>query len=367
MSRNRALGIFTLLTILVVCGLLPPAREPVQASPSTTVYSVGIEAVRPGGGVALLRFEIVAVDAPAALAVATQSLLMAGFEAARPGVRAQWLPWSWKWDAAEIPVPVAYNPGGAPGAVSPAMVLAGLQAWSDVPGSSFAFQYAGITNNTASILDLGPDGENVISWAALPCQQGCVLGITSKESAHEVDMLLNSNPEAAAQLGVGSTVDWRTVILHELGHIAGLEHSCPVPFGPCTDAEADAVMYFQYRGTLRKLAPDDVAGMVALYPAQVGSPTPQPTLSPGVTPTPTPFPELPVLLEKGWNLVVLPPGPVGAATDVLTCVLAAYSFEGEEWRTWIRGAPAGLQELTAFEDGRAYWLFAGSFCAHVFP
>ena len=119
-------------------------------------------------------------------------------------------------------------------------------------------------------LQSGPDGENVVSWASLPCEVGCVLGITSKGAAREVDMLLNSNPDAVQQMGTEATLDWRTVILHELGHMAGLEHSCPVPFGPCTAAEATAVMYWAYTGTLRKLAPDDIAGLAVCLASDAG-------------------------------------------------------------------------------------------------
>ena len=67
------------------------------------------------------------------------------------------------WDNNEIPVPVAYNPTAAPATVSPDAILAGLTAWGSVETSTFAFRYAGITSNTASILATGPDGENVIS------------------------------------------------------------------------------------------------------------------------------------------------------------------------------------------------------------
>jgi len=342
------------------------AAAAVGSSPPDAVYAVRLAGLDAGGQVVSHRVEVLAESPAEAEAAARAALLALGRpEPAEQDASAQWLPWSWQWGASEIPVPVAYNPTGAPLSVGPSIIIAGLQAWSDVPASSFRFRYAGITNNVASILSFGPDGENVISWASLPCDRGCVLGITSKEAAHEVDMLLNSNPEAAEQLGVGATVDWRTVILHELGHMAGLEHSCPVPFGPCTQAEADAVMFYQYRGTLRKLAPDDVAGLAALYPL-TASPSPQPAPG-GPAPTPTPFPELVVIVERGWNLVVLPFGPVADVTDILACARAAYDYHQGEWRAWIRGLVPALQGFSQFEPGRAYWLLADSPCAHVFP
>jgi hypothetical protein len=325
---------------------------------------------RSDGPPAALRVEVRASSATVADAVArsTVSAIAPGISFASPAggsVSAAWLPWSWQWSAAEIPVEVAYNPTGAPAAVGPSVIIAGLQAWSSVSESAFRYHYAGVTENVASILEFGPDGENVISWASLPCDQGCVLGITSKESAHEVDMLLNSNPSAAEQLGVGDRVDWRTVVLHELGHMAGLEHSCPVPFGPCTAAEADAVMYFQYRGMLRKLTGDDITGIANLYP--LGSPSPTPPGGPPPSPTPTPFPELVVIIESGWNLVVLPPGPISPVAAILPCIEALYSWQDEAWIAWLKGLPASLQNINQLDSGRAYWAHASSSCAHIFP
>ncbi len=355
------------VVVLALPGLV--FARPASEGPSRAVFQVDLQVARTGAPQpSLLRFEVVAGSRPEAeneaRRVAAEHL--PALAVLDPGdVAAQWLPWSWKWEPHEIPVPVAYNPSGAPLAVGPPVIVAGLQAWSNVPTSSFRFSYAGITENTASLLALGPDGENVISWASLDCATGCVLGITSKEAAHEVDMLLNSNPEAAEQLGVGSVVDWRTVVLHELGHVAGLEHSCPVPFGPCTAPEAEAVMYFQYRGILRKLAPDDVEGLTALYPLGGGT-APSPTPPPGATPVPPPPPEFPVLLESGWNLVLLPAGNVSALTGPLGCLTALYSWSGSAWLAWVRSAPQALQTLAALEEGRAYWAHASGACTHTF-
>ena len=184
-------------------------------------------------------------------------------------VAAQWAQWSWLWDASELPVPVAYNPTDAPPLVGPSAVTSALTQWSTVPGSSFAYKWAGFTDHTASMAESGPDGENVISWESLDCSAGCVLGVTSKETVHESGLVLNSNPLALMGDGSdagGGTADAASVILHETGHMAGLAHSCAAPFAPCTEAETDAVMYYQYRGVRRKLTADDMAGMVALYP-----------------------------------------------------------------------------------------------------
>lgn len=306
-------------------------------------------------------FDVVADSDDAARAAAESQLAVIApgatlVESPAASVLAQWRPWPWKWERSEIPVTVAYNPTGAPPGVGPGVITAGLVAWSSVDTSSFRFTYGGITENTATVGEFGPDGENVISWQSLDCSQSCVLGVTAKGTAHEADMLLNSNPAAADLLGVGTKVDWRTVILHELGHMAGLEHSCPVPFGPCTPAEADAVMFYQYRGILRTLAPDDAAGISALYPAG-GSPVE----------TPSPYPEYPISLEAGWNLVAPPNLTIAALTTGLPCVSAVYLYEGGEWLSWIRGAPPGIQELVSVGSGRSYWMLAATACGKDFP
>ncbi len=346
-----------LLAVLVAPGGLAPG----PAGASAVRHTLSIEVHRSAGPPILLQFLVAAPTPEDALTVArrTAAELVPGGYIAESGVSAQWAAWGWKWANDQIPVTVAYNPTGAPSSVGPQAVIAGLQAWSSVPDSRFAFRYGGITDNVASILDSGPDGENVVSWAPMECNPGCVLGVTSKEASHEVDMLLNNNPAAATQAGINGTLDWRTVILHELGHVAGLEHSCPVPFGPCTEPELAAVMHYQYRGIQRKLEPDDIAGIVALYPlAEPPAPPPGPS--------PAPPADVAVVLEPGWNFLVLPAAGLDAIASNLSCLSAAYAFEVSEWRSWIRGAPPALQSLSATQGGSAYWLFASATCAASF-
>ncbi|MCA9780343.1 MAG: matrixin family metalloprotease [Candidatus Eremiobacteraeota bacterium] len=55
--------------------------------------------------------------------------------------------------------------------------------------------------------------------------------------------------------GTGGNVDLETVALHEIGHLLGLQHS-NVP---------NSVMFASYSGPRRQLAPDDIAGIEALY------------------------------------------------------------------------------------------------------
>jgi hypothetical protein len=171
-------------------------------------------------------------------------------------------------------------------------------------------------------------------------------------------MVLNSNPAAATQFGIaGGQLDWKTVLLHEAGHMAGLEHSCPAPFAPCTTEEAQAVMYYQYRGLLRHLEPDDIAGITALYPAKgSGTAPPDGGLSEPAT----------VVLRPGWNLAVLPPISLSKLAEALGCVQAVYGWANAGWEVWIRGVPVSLESLGTPENGRGYWVHASGSCAAVF-
>jgi hypothetical protein len=189
----------------------------------------------------------------------------------------------------------------------------------------------------------------VIAWQALDCRSACVLAVTTREVTHESDLILNSNP--AAGLGNGGVdagvVDTKTVILHETGHMAGLEHSCP-PLGPCSPEEANAVMYFAYRGVKRALTADDIAGISAIYPAggETGG--------------------LPVSLEPGWNLVTLPAGGLAQTMAGLRCAAAVYAFDGGAWRVWVRGGLDAFNTLLEAKAGLAYWVQADGACARTF-
>jgi hypothetical protein len=266
-------------------------------------------------------------------------------------VSAQFGMWWWQWDAAELPVTVSYNAAGGADNLGESDIEADLSAWSSVQGSSFRFAYGGRTDSGASVQEGTNDGKNVIAWKHLDCQAGCVLGVTTKTELHEADIVLNSNPQAKLGDGSSGTVEARSVLLHELGHMAGLDHSCAL--FACSEAEQDAVMYFQYRGPKHEPAADDIAGLAARYPV-------------GATPDGGQPLTLELSLQPGWLLTVLPPGPIGAAMDGLACADAVYSYDGESWQSWLRGAPAMLQDLTTVLPGAAYWVYASAACSHLF-
>ncbi|MDZ7729116.1 MAG: matrixin family metalloprotease [Dehalococcoidia bacterium] len=282
-------------------------------------------------------------------------------------VNAQWGSWGWSWEAEELPVAVAYNPAGALNGFTEGDLVAALETWSNVEGSSFAFEYAGQTDRDASMNTDGEDGANVVAWQDLGCDGGCVLGLTTKSfGQHEVDISLNTNPGARLDDG---TYDISTVLIHELGHMAGLEHSCPA-LGPCTDAEAEAVMFYSYSGVRRELTSDDVEGLVETYPGGTTSSIP---IDDGAVARPVEEdegeeeqPAVEVTLQSGWNLQTLPSGVIDDAVAELPCVEAVYAYDhGSGWSHWVRGLDSSLQTLNQATSSDAYWFLASSSCSAV--
>lgn len=179
-----------------------------------------------------------------------------------------------------------YNGAGAPASVSGqanAAMQAAASTWGQ-QGAAFQFTGGFPSGNGTGACGGGTDGSNTVGWGQ---QSGSVLAVTCSwfssqgspyKSAVEFDMQFD--PDWNWSTGSPIQVDLQSVALHEFGHALGLNHS----------ASGAAVMYASYSNGSNKRTPDadDIAGLLAIYPAGGGNPTNTPTNTPSPTPTRTP-------------------------------------------------------------------------------
>jgi hypothetical protein len=162
------------------------------------------------------------------------------------------------WD--ELPLVQGYNPSGE--RVAGQSILQSTQAaWSSVPGSAFAMSFGGTTSRCPSIVQECPgpqalDGHNDVGWAALaPGTLGVTWSIVS--GTDEADMALSTNvPWHTGCTSVPGSFDAQSVLLHENGHVAGLDHA----------ASTASVMYPYYQGARCALDALDQQAIRTLYP-----------------------------------------------------------------------------------------------------
>jgi hypothetical protein len=315
----------------------------------------------------------------------------------------------------------SYNSAGKPGALTgdQQAIQAAAAVWG-AAGTSFHFSGGGTSSaGTGACSGGGLDGVNNVGWVQ---QSGSILAVTctwyqssgSPHPAIEFDMEIS--PGWTWTTGGGTIVDLQSVITHEFGHAAGLNHS----------ADSSAVMYFSYTaGTVKQaLTADDLAGIQAIYgggsptptptasgtatstptrtptPAPTSTPTPgggqppppapppsstatpvpssttaaapsatasptatpvkTPTPAPAATATPTPRPSLP--LQPGSNLLTWPGGSVSPATAISanSGINAVYSWDpaAGSWKRFFPGVPDYVNSLRTLEQGGAYWFVA---------
>ena len=156
-------------------------------------------------------------------------------------------------------VDMLYNPAGETVPLAAALDTA-TATWSDVDTSTFGVRVAGTTD----VRDAAVDFVNTISWPAV--WQGSPTWIAFASLAFrtdtgfivDADIEINSAYPFADPPVDDSTLDIRRVVLHELGHTAGIDHS----FDP------DAVMFASaLPGPYPSgLGADDVAAISTLYP-----------------------------------------------------------------------------------------------------
>ena len=166
-------------------------------------------------------------------------------------------------------------------AVSPA-----LDMWNQVMGH---LQLGRVMNSTAAIAS--GDHINSLSFGSsffghsFGSSTLAVTYYSGGSTMTEADIVVNTHQPWDSYRGpLRSAFDIQRVVLHETGHLLGLDHS----------TISTAIMS-PYINNSYLLQPDDIAGIQALYGAPTGSPTPTPTPTPtaSATATPTPTPSAP--------------------------------------------------------------------------
>jgi hypothetical protein len=160
-----------------------------------------------------------------------------------------------------LPVVVEYNPANERVATEQS-VRDALETWTDVPTSRLEFTFGGVTTACASLLG-GPsqpqcparsDGKNVVAWGTASPN---ILGVASGTPT-EGDILLNRTLPLTDACPIdaldGYPLD--AVVLHELGHMAGLDHA----------NDSAQVMFAFVTGTTCSLQIGDREGVTVLYP-----------------------------------------------------------------------------------------------------
>lgn len=190
-------------------------------------------------------------------------------QGARPVQAAQFKTTGLDWNSSAsgpnnaISVTQRYNSAGEkqPSRVA---LIATHASWNGVEQSRFRFHSEVPATTTCPSLVKecpGPqtfDGFNDVGWIAIGgC---CTLGVTwYATGADEADMALNTKFNWVNSLSPApGEFDIETVLLHENGHVLGLDHST-VP---------EAVMEATYAGVRRAPRIDDQRGDIFLYPAE---------------------------------------------------------------------------------------------------
>ena len=209
---------------------------------------------------------------------------------------AMWSRW-FTWASEDIPVVVAYNPANEPAGVDGELAVhSGMETWNGAGQNAFWFNYGGWTSTPPDSCKSGlvtPDQVNIIGWRTdLPTG---ILATTCVEpspaggrQAIEMDMVISTRISwSTAAETPEEAYDLRSNVLHELGHVLGLDHS---------NADGAVMASRLEKGTqVRELTKDDIDGVRAIYP--------------GTPPTPEPRPPLPHTLALAGIVRDTPSGP----------------------------------------------------------
>lgn len=235
----------------------------------------------------------------------------------------------------------SYNATGQPATLTAgkAIVAAAADTWN--AAGAFRFTGGDATTAVAGACHGATDGKNTIAWGP---QTGTVLAVTcgwyANGVATEFDMEID--PEWAWTTGAAATIDFQSVVTHELGHALGLGHS----------SVTTAVMAGTYEpGTIRReLTADDRAAVEALY---------------GAVPVDAPAATMSTLwrIAPGANLLTWSgseTSPTAALAPIASSLSVVYAYDAGSglWLRYLPGSPAYVSNLVALHTGMPYWVIA---------
>lgn len=164
--------------------------------------------------------------------------------------------WGAPYQDAQIPVAVSADPEMAPQCPTNYKPYKRAGAtWNNAACSDFSFRPRSLTDLDAGgcdgldHLEFGTLDDNVLAITILI--DGCTP--FGRETGMVINDVIPWNCEGPTAPG---EYDLETVVLHELGHMLGLDHS----------PERGSIMNSSYHGQQRTLGIDDVNGICALYP-----------------------------------------------------------------------------------------------------
>jgi len=147
-------------------------------------------------------------------------------------------------------------------------VKASFKAWTDVDCSALTFQFAGETNFSTtgfgqeeSPINLvvfrdkkWPYNERPVAFTAVTYNKDDGLILDADIELNEQDYAFTTTPDKEH-----FKIDLQNTLTHEVGHVAGLDHS----------SDSESTMYFKAapgESSKRTLGPDDIEGLCTLYP-----------------------------------------------------------------------------------------------------